>query len=90
MTAVSLRLAPDAAIDFQLHTVRSDGVWTLEAPFAWLRSERFGLVALTDHDRPDTAAGVGLRLMRDGAAASCWSTDRHLGLVGTPLAVRAS
>lgn len=33
------------------------------------------------------ADAVGLHLMRDGAAASCWSTDRHLGLAGTPLAI---
>jgi len=30
---------------------------------------------------------VGLHLMRDGRVASCWSTDRHLGLAGTPLAI---
>lgn len=33
------------------------------------------------------ADAVGLHLMRDGAVASCWSTDRHLGLAGTPLAI---
>jgi hypothetical protein len=30
---------------------------------------------------------VGLHFMRSESATSCWSTDRHLGLVGTPLAI---
>ncbi len=30
---------------------------------------------------------VGLNLMHDEGVASCWSTDRHLGLAGTPLAI---
>jgi predicted nucleic acid-binding protein len=30
---------------------------------------------------------VGLHLMQAGGVASCWSTDRHLGLTGTPLAI---
>jgi hypothetical protein len=33
---------------------------------------------------------VGLHLMRDGGVASCWSTGRHLGLTGTPLAIHAA
>lgn len=36
------------------------------------------------------ADAVGLHLMREAEAASCWSTDRHLGLVGTPLAIHAA
>jgi len=35
------------------------------------------------------ADGVGLHLLQDGAIASCWSTDRHLGLTGVPLAIHA-
>lgn len=45
---------------------------------------RFG-----DQDLTLTDA-VGLHLMRDGTVASCWSTDRHLGLTGTPLAIHAT
>lgn len=42
-------------------------------------------------DRSLTMAdAIGLHLMRDGAAASCWSTDRHLGLTGAPLAIHAT
>jgi predicted nucleic acid-binding protein len=41
-------------------------------------------------DRDLTLAdAVGLHLMRDEGAASCWSTDRHLGLTGAPLAIHA-
>jgi predicted nucleic acid-binding protein len=29
----------------------------------------------------------GLAIMDDRRARSCWSTDRHLGLTGIPLAV---
>jgi 3',5'-nucleoside bisphosphate phosphatase len=49
-------LAPDAAVDLQMHTTFSDGAWTPEQLIDYLVSERFGLVAITDHDRVDTAA----------------------------------
>jgi 3',5'-nucleoside bisphosphate phosphatase len=51
-----LVLAVDAAVDLQLHTVLSDGRWTPEGLLDDLVSERFGLAAVTDHDRADTAA----------------------------------
>src|SRR5207248_2524946 len=50
-----LVLAPDAAIDLQLHTTFSDGTWTPEQLLDYLAHEQFGLVAITDHDRVDTA-----------------------------------
>jgi 3',5'-nucleoside bisphosphate phosphatase len=53
-----LVLAPDAAIDLQLHTTFSDGTWTPEQLLDYLVSERFDLVAITDHDRVDTAASL--------------------------------
>lgn len=49
-----LILAPDAAIDLQLHTIYSDGRWTPEQLIDYLISEGFGLAAITDHDRVDT------------------------------------
>jgi predicted metal-dependent phosphoesterase TrpH len=49
-------LAADAAIDLQMHTTFSDGTWTPEQLIDYLVSEQFGLVAITDHDRIDTAA----------------------------------
>jgi predicted nucleic acid-binding protein len=33
---------------------------------------------------------VGLHVMHEGGVAACWSTDRHLGLVGTPLAIHSA
>src|SRR5437867_51911 len=51
-----LVLAPDDAIDLQMHTIYSDGTWTPEQLIEYLLSERFCLVAITDHDRVDTAA----------------------------------
>ncbi len=51
-----LVLATDAAIDLQMHTTSSDGTWAPEQLIDYLVSERFGLVAITDHDRVDTAA----------------------------------
>ncbi len=51
-------LAADAAIDLQMHTVFSDGTWTPEQLLDYLVSEQFGLGAITDHDRVDTAAAL--------------------------------
>jgi 3',5'-nucleoside bisphosphate phosphatase len=53
-----LILAANASIDLQLHTLYSDGVWTPEALIDHLVSEGFGLAAITDHDRADTAASL--------------------------------
>lgn len=53
-----LVLAPDAAIDLQMHTIYSDGVWTPEQLIDHLVSKQFGLAAITDHERPDTAAAL--------------------------------
>ncbi len=53
-----LVLAADAAIDLQLHTIYSDGTWTPEQLIDYLVSERFGLAAITDHDRVDTATSL--------------------------------
>lgn len=51
-------LAPDAAIDLQMHTTFSDGTWTLAQLLDHVAGEQFGLVAITDHDRLDTAATI--------------------------------
>lgn len=50
----NLVLAPDAAIDLQLHTVFSDGKWTATALLDYLVAEGFALAAITDHERADT------------------------------------
>lgn len=48
-----MRLKPDAPIDFQLHTVYSDGTWTPDALIDHLLHEGFGAAAITDHERVD-------------------------------------
>ncbi len=53
-STLHLVLAPDAAIDLQLHTTFSDGTWTPEQLIDYLVREQFGLVASTDHDRKET------------------------------------
>lgn len=58
LSTTGLRLASNAPIDLQLHTVQSDGRWTVESLFDYLLSEQFGLVAVTDHDRVDTAVPI--------------------------------
>jgi len=53
-----LTCRPDAPIDLQTHTIWSDGDWTPEALIQHFAREGFGLAAITDHDRPDTAAAL--------------------------------
>lgn len=53
-----LVLAPDTAIDLQMHTIYSDGTWTPEQLIDYLANEGFGLAAITDHDRIDTVASL--------------------------------
>lgn len=53
-----LVLAADAAIDLQMHTTFSDGTWQPEQLLDYLAAEGFGLVAVTDHDRTDTATAM--------------------------------
>jgi 3',5'-nucleoside bisphosphate phosphatase len=55
LSTTGLHLSPDAPINLHLHTIHSDGVWIPEELFDHLVSEQFALVAITDHDRPDTA-----------------------------------
>ena len=58
LSTTGLSLAADAAIDLQLHTNLSDGLWLPEQLLDYLVGEQFGLVALTDHDRVDTAVSL--------------------------------
>jgi len=51
-------LLPDASIDLQMHTIYSDGTWMPEQLIDYLVREQFGLVAITDHDRVDTASAL--------------------------------
>src|SRR6188474_3052020 len=58
LSTAGLTLAPDAAIDLQLHTTYSDGTWTPEALIDHLMAGGFGLAAITDHDRTDHIAAL--------------------------------
>lgn len=49
-----LVLTPDTPIDLQTHTIYSDGKWKPEQLIDHAKSEGFGLIAITDHDRADT------------------------------------
>jgi hypothetical protein len=57
-STTNLVLAPDAAVDLHLHTTDSDGSWTPRQLLDYLVGEQFGLAAITDHDRVDTAAAI--------------------------------
>ncbi len=54
----NLVLDAAAAIDLQLHTTYSDGVWQPADLIDYLVGAQFGLVAVTDHDRVDSIAAV--------------------------------
>ena len=58
LSTTDLVLASDAAIDLQLHTTYSDGVWAPEQLIDYLVREQFSLAAITDHDRVDTLAAL--------------------------------
>jgi len=53
-----LTLTPDAPIDLHMHTNYSDGRWPAEQLIDYLVNEGFAMVAVTDHDRVDTVAGI--------------------------------
>lgn len=52
-------LAPDDAIDLQIHTVFSDGSWTPHALLDHVRSRGFRAIAVTDHDTTAGADEIG-------------------------------
>jgi 3',5'-nucleoside bisphosphate phosphatase len=55
---MNLTLAPEAPIDLHMHTTYSDGRWPSQELIDYLVNEGFELVAVTDHDRVDTVAGI--------------------------------
>lgn len=82
MAAVTL--APDAAIDLQLHTTYSDGAWSAGELLDYVASEGFALVAVTDHDRPDTPVEIqrlaaqrhpNVRVLIAAEMSSSWEGD---------------
>lgn len=65
--------------DMTFMTVKSVGIDELAGGVAVLR--RFSDQDLTLVD------AVGLHLMREQSAGMCWSTDRHMGLLGARLVI---
>lgn len=55
LSTENLVLDSNSYIDLQMHTDYSDGKWTAEELLNYLRKEGFGLAAITDHERVDTA-----------------------------------
>ncbi len=66
LSTTGLNLTAGAAIDLHLHTTWSDGRWTLGPLLDHLLRERFGLAAISDHDRADTAAAVQQLALEEG------------------------
>src|SRR5215467_5161681 len=72
-------IAPDAAVDLQLHTTYSDGSWTATQLLDYVARERFAVVAVTDHDRTDTVPEVqrlgaerGVRVLAAAELSARW------------------
>jgi len=57
-STTGLVLDSEAAIDLQLHTTYSDGIWAPEQLLDHLAYEQFGLAAITDHDRVDIVPAI--------------------------------
>lgn len=53
-----LTLPAGAVVDLQMHTTFSDGRWSAAQLLDHVAGEGFALVAITDHDRPDTVEEV--------------------------------
>jgi predicted metal-dependent phosphoesterase TrpH len=58
LSTTGLSLAADAHIDLHLHTIYSDGCWTVASLLDYLLREQFSLAVITDHDRTDTVAAI--------------------------------
>ncbi|HEV2237621.1 MAG TPA: PHP domain-containing protein, partial [Ktedonobacterales bacterium] len=63
---MALTLRPDDAIDLQLHTIYSDGVWQPEELLGYLAGAGFRAVAITDHDHLDHTAELAALGRRHG------------------------
>jgi 3',5'-nucleoside bisphosphate phosphatase len=77
-----LTVAPDVAIDLQMHTTYSDGRWTATQLLDHVAGEGFSLIAITDHDRLDTIAEVqrlaeerGVRVLPAVEMSSVWEGE---------------
>src|SRR5690349_10064251 len=77
-----LTLPVDAAVDLQMHTTFSDGRWSAAELLDHVAGAGFALVAITDHDRPDTveelqrlAGEHGVRVLPAVEMSASWEED---------------
>jgi 3',5'-nucleoside bisphosphate phosphatase len=77
-----LTLPADAAVDLQMHTTFSDGRWSAAELLDHVAGAGFALVAITDHDRPDTveelqrlAGERGVRVLPAVEMSASWEGD---------------
>lgn len=82
MPGAPFALAADAAIDLQTHTTLSDGYWSPTEHLDHVAGEGFALVAITDHDRPDTvdelqrlAGERGVRVIPAVEMSTLWQDE---------------
>jgi predicted metal-dependent phosphoesterase TrpH len=67
VSTTGINLSAGSPVDLHMHTIWSDGLWSLEALLDYLLRKHFGLVAITDHDRVDKIAAIQQQAL-----------DRHL------------
>jgi predicted metal-dependent phosphoesterase TrpH len=54
----NLVLDGNSGVDMQMHTTNSDGTWSPEKMIDYLKAQKFGIAAITDHDRVDQTAVI--------------------------------
>ncbi len=88
----NLTLSPDASVDLHMHTTYSDGRWPAQQLIDFLVSEKFDLVAVTDHDRVDKvseiqalAAEQGLPVLAAVEMSTEWNGEVGKGRMGDVL-----
>jgi len=58
LSTQNLVLEASSAVDMQMHTTNSDGTWSPEKLIDYLKTQGFGMAAITDHDRVDQTATI--------------------------------
>ncbi len=58
LSTQNLVLEGSSGVDMQMHTTNSDGTWSPEKMIDYLKAQKFGVAAITDHDRVDQTAVI--------------------------------
>ena len=61
---------------------------TMESFDSTALSDAIAITAKFPDQKLTLADAHGLSIMKEYSVKSCWSTDRHMGLTGVPLAIR--